>query len=91
MKTIDTDDVVLKMVNDASRKRVADQKRQNISGILDDIQKREAAVSRREQAVERKEAKYRAMNSIGTVAIDCLFAFFATIGIVTFALLCFGM
>ena len=88
---VEADTLFLQMVNNASRKRVEEQKKQKISGILDDLLKREAAVFRREQAADRKEARYRSMNSIGTVAIDCLLAFFATLGVVVFTLLCLGM
>lgn len=88
---VDADQVVLQMVNAATRKRVNEQKKRELSDRIEDLQRREAAVLRREQVVGRKEAKWRAWDRRVNLVLDGLLILFSTIGMVVSAMFIFGL
>ena len=87
----DADQVVLQMVNAATRKRVNEQKKQELIHRIEDLQRREAAVLRREQIVGRKEAKQRAWDRRVNFVVDSLLVLFSTIGMVVSVMFLLGL
>ena len=88
---VDADQVVLQMVNSATRKRVNEQKKQELRDRIEELQRREAEVLRRERVVGRKEAKWRLWNRRVNLALDGLLVLFSTIGMVVSVLFLLGL
>lgn len=88
---VDADQVVLQMVNSATRKRINEQKKQELIHRIEELQRREAAVFRREQIVGRKEAKQRAWDRRVNFIVDSLLVLFSTIGMVVTVMFLFGL
>lgn len=88
---VDADQVVLQMVNSATRKRINEQKKQELIHRIEELQRREAAVLRREQIVGRKEAKQRAWDRRVNFIVDSLLVLFSTIGMVVTVLFLLGL
>lgn len=88
---VDADQVVLQMVNSATRKRINEQKKQELIHRIEELQRREAAVFRREQIVGRKEAKQRAWDRRVNFIVDSLLVLFSTIGMVVTAMFLLGL
>lgn len=88
---VDADQVVLQMVNSATRKRINEQKKQELIHRIEELQRREAAVLRREQIVGRKEAKQRAWDRRVNFIVDSLLVLFSTIGMVVTVMFLLGL
>lgn len=88
---VDADQVVLQMVNSATRKRINEQKKQELIHRIEELQRREAEVLRRERIVGKKEAKWRTFNRRLNFALDGLLVLFSTIGMVVSALFLLGL
>jgi len=88
---VDADQVVLQMVNSATRKRINEQKKQELIHRIEELQRREAAVLRREQVVGRKEAKQRAWDRRVNLIVDSLLVLFSTIGMVVTVMFLLGL
>lgn len=88
---VDADQVVLQMVNSATRKRINEQKKQELIHRIEELQRREAAVLRREQIVGRKEAKQRSWDRRVNFIVDSLLVLFSTIGMVVTVMFIFGL
>ena len=84
---VDADQVVLRMVNAATRKRINERNNQDLIHRIKELERREAAVLRREKLVGRKEAKQRALSRTADLVLDGLLALFTAIGIVVTVML----